>query len=199
MVKVKLTTLAVVSVLLLVGLVTGVTAVAAQSGTQTAAGQGQAAQNQTDSALFDVDKNVRVTDKTYNEQEQNLTVSLENRGDARATVYLVQILDPDKPDQPWNFERFTLRGGEETRVLLEGVPDQDGDPAVLVATERSLEAESVEWITTGANPTTWVTLTQGTLIGIGTLGIVAPLMAWWRYTKPGSAPEDALKDDKGWF
>jgi len=183
-----------VAVVLLLGLsVTGVTTVAAQQANETVNGPPET----TETAAFDVDENVRVTGHTYHADNETLEVTIHNRGNARATVYLVQVIEAG--EEEWNFEQFTMRSDEKTTVVLEGVPDKDGDAAVMVATDRSMEDETVKWITTGENPTTWVTLPQGVLIGLVTLTGTASAMAWRRYNKPGEAPEDALKDDKGWF
>lgn len=146
---------------------------------------------------FDVDEDVRVTAVDYSTANETLEVDVHNRGDDRETLMLIEVVEAGADS--FGFLEVSLAPGEETTVVLEGVADREGGEAVMVATETSLEDQSVEWITTGeaVEPTT-VTLTQGVVIGIATMGTIVPLMAWRVYNKPGKEPESALKDDKGW-
>lgn len=151
------------------------------------------------SSVFDVDEDVRVTSVDYDEQNKTLEVGLHNRGDTRETVYLAEIMEAGA--ESWGFVTLDLRAGEETVVDLDGIQDRGGGEAVMIASQTSIDNERVHWISTGeAEEDTVVTLSHGVLIGVLTLGLVTPLMAWRRYNKPGKAPEDGMTDSSsGWF
>lgn len=178
-------------VVLSAGLVTGVTLA---DGNETDEDE----DDDVTTTAFDVDEDVRVTAYDYDPTNETLEVDVINRGDSSETLLLIEVVEAGA--ESFGFLEVRLAGGEETTLVLEGVDDQRGEPAVMVGTETSLEEQSVEWISTGeADEPTTVTLGQGVLIGVGTLGTVTFGMAWRRHNKPGSAPEDALKDDKGWW
>lgn len=205
----KSKTVVIVSLLLVCGLFAGVTATAAAQEQPDEAIDGDDQEDSEDEdedeaetegphhTAFDLDENTRVTSVEYHEDNETMYVGLSNRGESRETIYLAEVVEPGAEN--WGFVTVHLRPGEQTTVTLEGIEENDGEPVVMVSSKASLENENVEWITTGEDPTTIVTLPQGVIIGILTIGVVAPAMAWRRYNKPGSAPEDGLKDDKGWF
>lgn len=201
----KIRTLALVALVVFSGLVTGVTAVAAQQTTETGATDGAAGGNQTEqkeddgphTAAFDLDTDVRVTSINWYEENETMHIGFHNRGDDRATVYVAEIVEAGA--ESWGFRTLNMRPDEETTVVLEGIEKDHGEEVVMVASEQSLANENVEWLSTGPDPVTIVTLVQGVAIGLICMTAVTGGMAWRRYNKPGSSPESALKDDKGWF
>ncbi|WP_346085989.1 MULTISPECIES: hypothetical protein [Streptomyces] len=142
-----------------------------------------------DGALAELEEDVRIQEIEYNESAERLSIVVHNRGDSSETIHAIEVLDPETGG--WQWTEIRLRPDETTEIVLEGIPNRNGEPAALVATDSSLDAENVVWVRTGDLPepetsTTWQTLLLG--IGVTTLGTVA--VAWSRYHRIGDGPED---------
>lgn len=197
----KIRTVALVALVVLGGLVTGVTAVAAQDAqdaTNETTGEDEQQQNDgPHTSAFDLDEDVRITSVDWYEENETMHVGVHNRGDDRATVYVAQVIE--KGSESWGFVTLHLRPDESTTVTLEGIEKDHGEEVAMVASEQSMSNEKVEWLSTGPEETTVVSLFQGVVIGIVILGGMTFAMAWRRENKPGKAPEDGMTDSTGWF
>ena len=145
---------------------------------------------------IDLDDQTRIEYTLYDPDSQQLTVKINNVGDRSSTVWLAQIVD--RGADRGEFRTLRVRPNSERTVVLEGIPDEGGDEAVMVATQRSLEDQRIEWIRTGESWERSVSLPQGVLIGILTMGTMTASLAYRRLTKPGKEPESAI-EDKGRF
>lgn len=199
----KTRTVALVALVVLGGLVTGVTAVAAQETGAPSSGAGNETQgNETQdqgphTTAFDLDEDVRVTAVDWYEENETMHVGLHNRGDDRAKVYVAEVAEAGA--ESWGFVTVNLRADESTTVTLNGIEKDHGEEVAMVASEQSIANEEVEWLSTGRDPATTVTLFQGLVGGILLLGAMTFVMAWRRYNKPGKAPDDGMTDSDGWF
>lgn len=145
---------------------------------------------------IDLDEYTRIESTVYDPDEQTLKVDLRNIGERSSQVLLVEIIEPGADRM--EFRQLRIQPQETRSITLRGIEDQGGDPAVMAATQRSLEDRRIEWITTGSSWQRSISLPQGVLIGILTMGSMTATLAYRRLTKSGDEPESAL-DDSGRF
>ncbi|ELY85060.1 hypothetical protein [Natrinema gari] len=184
-------------------LVTGVTASVAQDGdrgaeTDSATTDGSKSDgNETQSVAMELDPNTRILDYRYYSENKTLEVDIETRGDTRERVILVERTEAGS--ESFVFEQRTIRGGETSTIVLEGVKDRGGDDAVLVASETGLENQDAEWIPTGeawgpwaGEMATWAFARiagLGGAIGATSFGV---FYGWHRHADSSNKSEDAL-------
>lgn len=145
---------------------------------------------------LDLDDQTRIEYTKHDPDTQQLTVQISNVGNRSSTVWVAQIVE--RGADRGEFRTIRVQPRSERTVVLDGIPDEGGDEAVMVATQRSLENQQIEWITTGESWERSVSLPQGVLIGILTMGTMTASLAYRRLTKPGKEPESAI-EDKGRF
>ena len=140
-----------------------------------------------DEVFAELTEDIRVQSYSYERESGELSVVVENVGSSRDRISVVEVAEPGSDG--WQMRQATIRGGETIEISLERVPDREGDPAALVASERSMDQRSVVWLPTGEpsepeESPTW----QALLLGIGLTVAATGLVAFRRYNSAGSSP-----------
>ena len=133
----------------------------------------------------DVDSDVRILSWSYDEEAQSFEIVVENDGDSRENMQIMEIIDLDADREgPLGMRQLTLRGGEESTVTVDAILD-GGSAGVIVMTEESLEAGQVQPIIYEADglglfdgESTWGLVQLAGVSGAGGTLLTAIGIAW---------------------
>ena len=155
------------------------------SGSPTTAPAANQSGDQTNEVVTEVDSNLRVTNYSYNEDEEIMTVVLENQGGGSSAVTITELISSSSGGGSFGVEQLTVSSGETVAVDV-NVRMRSGEAGVMITTQQSLANgegafvkvdESISLITGAA---TWTDVRVGSIVGVGATILVTLLISWRR-------------------
>ena len=166
--------------LLVIGLVgaVAVAPVAGQSSSSSAANSSE--------IVTEVDRQIRVTNYSYSEDEEIMTIELQHvdPGGSTARLTITELIESSGGSGTFGVEQLRLRPGETARVDVD-VKMRSGTAGVMIVTQRSLQNGNGAFVTTGSDlqlfngPATWQDVRVGVLVGV-VFTMLGTLLVSWR-------------------
>lgn len=136
-------------------------------------------------AIADIDSDVRLVDYSYSEEAEEFGIVLENDGDDRVEVQIMEIMDlSEERDSPLGMQHLTIRPGEEVSVSVSAQLNNREAGAVIM-TEESLSNGEVFPVTYSeelpsffAGGSEWSDVWSGVIASIG-FGIGGLVVGMW--------------------
>ena len=175
--------------LLVIGLVgAGAGLVAAQQSPDAPGpdrGSDSATSEQSSEVVTEVDRQVRVTNYSYSEEDEIMAVELEHvdPGGSTARLTLTELIEGSSGSGTFGVEQLRLRPGETATVEVD-VRMRSGTAGVMIVTQRSLQNGNGAFVTTGSDlqlfegPASWQDVRVGVLVGVGVTMLGTLLVSW---------------------
>lgn len=159
-----------------------------ENATQTPESSSDGAEGGETTVVRDVDDSIRVTAYRYDEANQTMLVTLQNRGDVRSTVTLTEAIEAggDGGSSTFGIERVRVGGGERVQVAVDVRRNSNGEAGVMITTQQSIQQGqgTVLWdvdrsgVSLLDGEPAWGTVWFGIVAGLVLVGLIMILAAW---------------------
>lgn len=132
----------------------------------------------------EVDEDIRVTAYSYDEVNETMSITFENRGDDRSQVTITEAISSDQAGAgTFGIERVRIGGGSTVTAEID-VRRSDGSAGVMITSTKSLEQgrgvylQDVEEVSLITGSPAWGFVWLGMLVALFVVGVVLILAAW---------------------